>query len=152
MNHFDKLRPFVDYEFCSCEELRDLLLVCTLTDNPIHCFHCKGLLDPQRLDMSKDQVDLVSSWHRQFRALYDLWLDSGEYESWAKSQLLAPNGQVNRIGLTATSSLTKLLPTYYWWFHDESDQVPENCPLCYKALSPAGRHGHGECLDCQIVI
>jgi hypothetical protein len=152
MNHFDKLRPFVDYEFCDCKELSDLLLVYTLTDNPIHCFHCKGLLDPQRLGMSKDQIDLVSSWHRQFRALYDLWLDSGEYELWAKSQLLATNGQVNRAGLAATSSLTKLLPTYYWWFHDESDPVPQSCPVCYKALSPASRHGHGECLDCQIVI
>lgn len=152
MNHFDKLRPFVDYDFCGCGELQRLLLVHALADNPIHCFQCKGIIDPQRLGLTKDQVDPVVAWHRQFRALYDLWLDSGEYESWAKFQLLDPNGQVNRSGLAAALSLTRLLPTYYWWFHDEGDQIPRNCPDCYKVLSPASRHGHGECLDCQIII
>jgi len=152
MANFKKLRPFVDYERCSCGELRDLLLVYTLTDNPIHCYHCKGVIDPQRLDMSDDQVDSVGQWHRQFRALYDLWLDSGEYEAWAKYQLLAPKGQVNRDGLAVRASLTKLLPTFYWWFHDESDPVPQRCPVCYDALIPATRHGHGECSSCRIVI
>jgi len=152
MNHFDKLRPFIALQFCDCKELRELLLVHSLTDNPVHCFHCKGAIDPQRLGLSSKQVDLVSSWHGQFRALYSLWLDSGEYEAWAKAQLLEPNGQVNRSGLAVAASLTTLLPTYYWWFHDESDPVPHSCPVCSIRLSPARLHGHGQCNNCQVVV
>lgn len=152
MNQFDKLRPFVDLQFCDCQELSELLLVHTLTDSPIHCFCCKGLVDPQRLGLSRKQVDLVASWHGQFSALYALWLDSGEYESWAKARLLDAHGQVNRSGRAAAAALTALLPTYYWWFHDEEDSTPRCCPVCSNVLSPPGLHGYGQCDDCQIVI
>src|SRR5690242_17281213 len=104
MSRFDKLRPFTGFQFCDCHELSELLLVHTLTDNPIHCFHCKGAIDPQRLGLSSKQIDLVAAWHEQFRALYALWLDSGEYESWAKARLLDVYGQVNRSGRAAASA------------------------------------------------
>lgn len=152
MEHFDKLRPSAADAHCDCRELGELLLVYTLGDNPLHCFRCKGLLDPQRLGLSAEQVDEVATWCGVFGALYDLWLDSGEYESWAKAQLLAPQGQVNREGLAVRASLTRLLPTYYWWFHDEEDPSPRRCPVCGQPLLPARGHGHGTCLDCQIVV
>ncbi|WP_017463977.1 DUF2310 family Zn-ribbon-containing protein [Dyella ginsengisoli] len=152
MSHYDKLRPSADLQFCDCKELRELLLVHRLTDNPVHCFACNGALDPQRLGLSSKQVDMVSSWHGQFQALYSLWLDCGEYEAWAKVQLLKRDGQVNRDGLAAVAALSALLPTYYWWFHDESDPEPLCCPVCGDKLSASRKHGHGQCDACQVVI
>ncbi|WP_329742551.1 DUF2310 family Zn-ribbon-containing protein [Dyella sp. A6] len=152
MSHYDKLRPSDDLRFCDCKELRELLLVHRLTGNPVHCFACNGTIDPQRLGLSSKQVDMVRSWHGQFQALYSLWLDSGEYEVWAKAQLLRQDGQVNRDGLAAVAALSTLLPTYYWWFHDESDPVPRCCPVCGGKLSAPRGHGHGQCDTCQVVI
>lgn len=149
-NYFDSLRPR-KLEYCDCQVLERLLLVYTLTDNPIHCFSCKGAVDPETLSLSGEQVYRIVSWHRQFRALYDLWLDSGEYAAWAKTQLLQPAGQVNVAGLACASMLSELIPTYYWWFHEEGDPVPGNCPACRRALGAATLHGHGECDVCQIV-
>lgn len=152
MTYFDKLRPFTKIGFCDCASIKRLLLVYTLTDNPIHCFDCKGVVDPQTLALGEEQVDRVASWHGQFGALYDLWLDSGEYEAWAKAQLLNPQGQVNRSGLAAASALSRTVPTYYWWFHDEDDDVPPACPSCQGEVQSATRHGHCQCEACRIVV
>ena len=149
-NYFDALRP-QKLEFCDCPSIERLLLVYTLTDNPIHCFTCKGAVDPETISLTDDQVYRVGSWHQVFRALYHLWLDSGEYEIWAKTQLLNPTGQVNVSGLAVTSMLSELLPTYYWWFYDHDDPIPQSCPSCQRELSPATLHGHGQCDVCQIV-
>ena len=151
-NYFDRLRPHTKQEFCDCPSIDCLLLVYTLTDNPIHCFACKGVVDPETISLSDEQVYRVATWHHRFRALYDLWLDSGEYEVWAKTQLLNPTGQVNVSGLAVTSMLSELIPTYYWWFYDEEDPVPQGCPSCHRELSAATRHGHVQCDYCKIVI
>ena len=150
-NYFDRLRP-TKIEFCDCQTVDHLLLVYTLTDNPIHCFTCKGAVDPETISLSDEQVYQVFTWQNQFRSLYDLWLDSGEYEDWAKTQLLKPNGQVNVTGLATTATLSKLIPTYYWWFHDESDPAPRECPSCHGTLGQPTRHGHGQCDSCRIII
>jgi hypothetical protein len=151
-NYFNRLRPWTDLELCDCARIDRLLLVYTLTDNPIHCFACKGAVDPETISLSEDQVDIVCRWHSTFRALYDLWLNSGEYETWAKTQLLKPAGEVNVSGLAAAAALSKSIPTYYWWFHEEGDPILHNCPSCSMELGPETGHGHGQCDACQIVV
>lgn len=152
MPNYEKLRPITDDEVCGCANISDLLLVYTLTDNPIHCFKCKGEVDPERLGLSEERVEQVFTWLRKIRALYDLWLDSGEYESWAKSQLIDPSGQVNLEGLSIAANFSQHWATYYWWFHDEEDLVPVACPNCEQPLIPSQRHGHGLCHECHVVI
>lgn len=150
-NYFNGLRPS-RLEFCDCHSIERLLLFYTLTDNPIHCFACKWAVDPETLSLSDEQVCRIVAWHRQFRALYDLWLDSGEYEAWAKTQLLQPGGQVNVAVPACASMLSELIPTYYWWFHRDGDPVPGNCPACRRVLGPATLHGHAQSDVCKVVI
>jgi hypothetical protein len=152
MNNYHKLRPEDIQEVCNCSEVNQLLLVYTLTCNPIHCYTCKGSIDPESIKLSEYEVDLISSWHNVFSALYHLWLDSGQYELWAKEKLLENKGEVNKSGLAVVNVLSKKIPTYYWWFHSAEDLVPVNCPNCNKALDNDNRHGHGKCVTCHVVV
>lgn len=148
----NKLRRFKNIESCVCGSVDRLLLVYMLTDNPIHCFRCKCEVDPAKIALTDEQVEDVYEWHRVNRALNDLWLDSGEYEAWARAQLLDPSGQVNLAGMKAAASLSQRVETYLWWFHDEEDAAPQVCPVCHRKLNPATGHGHGQCDVCRIVI
>jgi hypothetical protein len=123
-----------------------------MTANPIHCFKCKGQVDPERLGLTEPEVALVASWDTQFSSLYELWLASGDYEAWAKAQLLLPGGQVNRDGLRAAQALSEKVPTYYWWFHDTDDALPASCPSCGGPLADSTRHGERQCEACRVVI
>ena len=152
MESYQKLRPWTDIERCECSEVTGLYLVYMLTDNPIHCFSCRKEVDPERLKLTDREVDDVASAMRVYGALYNLWLDSGEYEAWAKQQLVNPAGQVNRKGMEAAKALSLRLPTYYWWFSDYDDEVPENCPSCGDWLDTAVKFGAGKCDACCVAV
>ena len=152
MNFYDKLRPSTVAEPCDCKAINRILLVYTLSDNPIHCYECKGGLDPERLNLDARQVDQVVKWHNVFRSLYELWLDSGEYETWAKASLVDKNGQVNHDGLSLAAEMSNYWPTYYWWFYEHDDPTPNSCPNCGCALDNDNRHGHGKCEVCHVVV
>jgi len=152
MNSYAKLRPWTESEVCECDEVNELLLVYTLTDNPIHCYQCKGSIDPERLALSDGVVDDVASWRQVFSALYELWLNSGEYEAWAKENLLNRTGQVNVEGLAVSSVLSKQWPTYYWWFYDSDDPIPGTCPSCNTEMEASPIHGNKLCTKCRIVV
>jgi hypothetical protein len=152
MPNYEKLRPWTDISYCDCKTITSLILVYTLTDNPIHCYQCKGALDPERLQLSDKEIDSLASWDSVFSALYNLWLDSGEYEDWAKAQLLDKSGQVNLQGMNSASLLSEKWPAYYWWFYDEEDPCPSTCPNCGSKLDNDNRHGHGKCSKCHVVI
>jgi len=123
-----------------------------MTANPIRCFSCKGHVDPVRLELTNAQVEAVAGWDRVFGSLYRLWLDSGEYELWAKSQLLRRDGQVNVMGMDARAALGSVRPTYYWWFHHSDDEEPQSCPWCSGAVRPAERHGLKQCDKCSVIV
>jgi len=123
-----------------------------LTDNPIHCFECKGEIDPERLKLANKEVDAIGSWDQFFSSLYELWLSSGEYEKWAKERLLDKRGQVNIEGIAVAKLLSNQWPTYYWWFYDSDDPIPTKCPNCNKKLDTDTLHGNGKCNDCNIVV
>lgn len=152
MSQYEKLRPEADHQFCECTSLDGLLLVYTLTFNPLHCRECKGMVDPERIALSDQLVESIYTWQRSFGSLYMLWLDSGEYEGWAKDRMLDPNGQVNLHGVALARELSYQLPTQYWWFHDEVDSIPTNCPSCQSPLTPSSRHGHVHCTECPVLI
>jgi hypothetical protein len=152
MDEYQRLRPYTDDPSCDCASIEKLLLVHILTANPIRCFKCKGLVDPEGLHLTRPQVEAVATWHSVFGALYSLWLDSGEYEPWAKAQLLRSDGHVNAIGMAARASLAEIRPTYYWWFRDTNDEIPTCCPWCAQTLVASERHGVRQCNSCSIVV
>jgi hypothetical protein len=96
MTTYDKLRPWTAIEACQCETLTELLLVDQLTDNPIHCASCRCEVDPERLQLTDNEVESIARWYSVASSLYRLWLDSGEYENYAKQKLLDPRGQINQ--------------------------------------------------------
>jgi len=152
LTRYEILRPSLEYDTCECESIKGLLVVYTLSSSPIHCSECRGIADAERLVLTPEIVDATFRWQGAFGALYDLWLDSGEYEQWAKERMLDPLGQVNIDGISLAKELTKFLPTRYWWFHDTDDPFPSSCPNCNAALQPAGKFGDFLCTRCPVVI
>lgn len=152
MSDYDRLRPYTAIERCECDEITGLILVDILTENPIHCLTCKNEIDPEVLSLSVQMVDRIADWRSIYSGLFSLWLDSGEYESWAKEKLSDKNGQVNRNGMEIIEELSKIYPAYYWWFKEDDEHEPEACPLCIKPLTNKFKHGNGECIPCKIII
>jgi len=150
---YAKLRPETEIEQCDCATISEIYLVYTLTRNPIHCAECRGPIDPERLQLSAKEVGSIAQCFSVYDALYDLWLDSGEYEAYAKEKLLDPLGQVNQAGLALAEALSDSYPTYYWWFHDAgADGEPTQCPACHGALDRSVRWAAGKCEACRVVV
>lgn len=152
MSSYDKLRPWVEIEKCSCENITGILLVDILTDNPIHCFNCKNEIDPEVLKLDDKLVDEIANWYQAFQALYALWLNSGEYEAYAKKKLLDRNGQVNKGGMAVAQKLSAYYPTYYWWFCDTDNGEPSACPNCSRDLDLEVKYGTGKCDSCNVAV
>jgi hypothetical protein len=152
MDVYNKLRPWTEIEACECASVTGLFLVDLLTDNPLHCDSCRKEVDPERLGLSAEETESVAGWLSAASALYRLWLDSGEYEEYAKARLLDPNGQVNRGGLEVARTLSARIPTRLWFFHDTDDGEPTNCPICRSELDTDVKWGTGRCPKCPIQI
>jgi hypothetical protein len=149
---YQKLRPWTRLDSCSCEAVQSLLLVDLLTDNPIHCGACRCEVDPERLALTVTETEAVARWFSVASALYRLWLDSGAYEAFAKTQLLDPRGTVNLDGLDVARSLSARLPTRLWFFSDTADGEPTHCPVCGHVLDTNVRWGTGQCPRCPILV
>lgn len=149
---YSKLRPDNDIERCECVDVSGLLLVYLFTRNPIHCATCRKEIDPERLGLAASEVDEIAGCFSVYGSLYKLWLDSGEYETFAKEKLIDPKGQVNRVGMAVAQKLSKKWPTCYWWFYDTDDGTPDCCPSCSAALDKSIRWGTGKCDHCCVII
>jgi len=152
MDAYSKLRPITEIERCECGSVTGLYLVYLLSRNPICCSACRKEVDPERLGLSSREVDAIASCFGVYGALYELWLDSGDYEQYAKRCLIDPAGQVNRRGMEIAQEMTKRLPTYYWWFYDTDDGVPDRCPSCGAPLDTSVRWGTGKCDRCCVIL
>jgi hypothetical protein len=151
-NNYHKLRPYTEIESCECKQHESVLLVDLLTDNPIHCLECKREIHPELLNLSNEMVETIYTWKSLHNSLYLLWLDSGEYEFWAKEELLDKKSRVNILGLEVIQKLSATIPTYLWWFWDTDDGNAQKCPVCDQALDTNTKYGEGKCDKCQIYI
>ncbi len=152
MDAYDKLRPWTKIEACECASVEGLVLVDVLTDNPLHCDFCRKEVDPERLNLTVEETESVATWFSSASALYRLWLDSGEYEDYAKARLLDPKGQVNRVGLEVARMLSARIPTRLWFFSDTDDGELTHCPICQNELDLNVKWGTGKCLKCEIQL
>ncbi len=152
MDAYSKLRPDTEIERCECKTVSGLLLVYLFSRNPIHCSECRKEIDPERLGLSAKEVDDIARCFGVYSSLYKLWLDSGEYEAFAKEKLIDPKGQVNRSCMAVAQRLSEKWPTAYWWFYDTDDGTPSSCPSCSATLDTNVKWGTGKCARCCVHI
>jgi len=168
-----KLRPFpappAD-ELCACQEIEALALCYVFySRNPLRCLSCNNEVPPERLDLTPAMVDSLASWASFYGCFYLLWLESGEFETWARQQLTDPRSPANERGLAVCGRLSEIKPCYFWWFEetvDEDYQPLSACPRCGAPLAerpspspPGGKSVEREssfrrlvCEPCRIVV
>lgn len=153
MDVYYKLRPWTDIESCECDSVESLfLIVGALADNPMHCGACRREVDPERLGLTVEETEVVADWNSTADALYRLWLDSGEYEHYARARLLDPHGQVSQRGLELAATLSSRVPTRVWLFRDTDDGEPTACPVCGSPLDADVTWGAGCCAPCRVQV
>ena len=136
-------------ERCRCLPLTTAYLACGLTENPIHCSLCHGVVAPERIGFDALTAELIARWNTVYGAVYELWLDCGRYEAWAESELLRANSYINASGLQACERLSKYIRCRYRWFWQE--ERPVQCPAC--GLDLHGMEGsHRTCTECGIYV
>jgi predicted nucleic acid-binding Zn ribbon protein len=113
---------------------------------------CKNEIDPEALKIDDGLVDDIASWYGVFKSLYSLWLNSGEYEPYAKDKLTDKRSQVNIEGMSVAKKLSVHYPSYYWLFTDTDDNELSRCPNCAKTLDFDVKYGTGKCDDCNVVV
>jgi hypothetical protein len=137
-----KLRPpppTPDDEICSCHDDPPIKLMslALLSENPIHCLRCNLEVPPERLRLDQPLVDAIAHWNAVYGAIDSLELDSGPYETWARSQLLDPGSPPNVEGLAVARMLNGIRRCYFWFFQPNADddyESPELCPMCQQRL------------------
>src|SRR5262245_33708094 len=113
---FWKLRPppaTPEGELCSCSDEPPIVLVGRLGPNPVACLRCNGEVSPERIGLSAEVAEELACWRDFHTAFEHLWLDSGEFESWAKEQLESPASPVNTRGLALAARLDGFRRAYY---------------------------------------
>jgi hypothetical protein len=112
-----EIRETQDYEivsteddfYCEHEQWKSLSMIC----NPILgtpsfvCDDCGGLVASYRIKMQSEIAELLWRWERQYDAIYNCWLLSGEYESWAEKELADVDSKINKLGLSIADTLTQ---------------------------------------------
>ena len=144
-------------EICSCVDAPPIKLMSALGENPIHCMNCNLEVDPASLDLSEDIVESIASWRSVYDAIDRLWLASGEYEEWARSQLSDISNPLNQSGREIQATLNQIRRCYYWYFQDQSadDYAPlDVCPSCGAQLTTytKGIFEQRICDSCSIAL
>jgi hypothetical protein len=140
-------------EVCRCPGSPPIVLQDHLSSLPLACLRCNGEVPPERLGFPADLAEKVAFWRSFHRALYTLWLDSGEYEAWAREQLERKDAPVNVRGLGVVEQLNKYRRTYYWWFQGKNDLDFVSRPSCPRCGQDLLRVFDRElCEPCSIVL
>src|SRR5207302_10574742 len=93
--------PTAADDLCSCPSGTPVKLMSAggIGFNPVHCLNCNLEVAPERLGLSAEVAWDVASWLLTYGAIDALELESGPYESWARSVLLDPSSSANVAGL-----------------------------------------------------
>lgn len=131
-------RPTPASDLCACADDHPLVLRSVLTANPLGCLRCNLEVPIRRLGIPPDLAAPIAAWRSFHDCFYLLWLDSGEFEAWARAQLLSPASAVNTRGLALARDIRKHRPCYYGWFSDSElqDLPSESCVLCDGPTRP----------------
>jgi|SRR5688572_9711697 len=147
--------PTPENELCACSSVTPVVLQPHLTTNPLSCARCNLEVPPERIGFGETLADALAYWRDFHNSFYFLWLDSGEFEEWAKTHLVDPFSVVNSRGLELASAISRFRRCYLWWFQDEGadDWVqPTMCPRCAGTLDvkfKGERPQRGSLLVCE---
>jgi hypothetical protein len=133
-------RPTPPDEICTCPAGTPVKLMSAarLSFNPIHCLECNLEVPPERIGLDRELAADLAFWHWTYGAIGALELASGEYEAWARQELMNPESPANQHGLELARELGALVPTYFWFWQPEADEgwkPPSECPVCSGALT-----------------
>jgi Zn-ribbon-containing, possibly nucleic-acid-binding protein (DUF2310) len=140
--------PTPDDEICACMQITAIALCHALIANPLRCMACNKELSPERLNLTFEQIDEIANWNGAYGSVYRLWLDSREYESWAKAELERADSPINLRGLKCCEALSEKWPTYLWWFLEHGEKRTA-CPKCKQKLT--SQNGWAVCEACRIL-
>lgn len=161
MDKYSRLRPqgqIPDSEICKCSDRPPVVLQSHLTNNPISCADCNLEVDLDQLSLSADLADEIADWRRFHDSFYNLWLDSGEFENWAREQLSLADSPVNKRGLVLRNKIATNIECYFWWFVDNSNIDTKSfvkCPKCSEQLTKRQNNYNIDtsvCQHCYIII
>jgi hypothetical protein len=151
-----KLRPLPptpEDEICSCTGSPAVALQPHLSPNPLACLACNLEVPPERIGFSSELAEGLAHWQRFHDCFEFLWLDSGEFESWARAQLENPSSPVNTRAFRLVAELNESCRVYYSWFQDttaEGFRPITECPKCRAPLVKAGTRWL--CEPCSIAV
>ncbi len=124
--------PTPEDEICR-HQGRPIKLMYALSYNPIHCMDCNLEIPLDTLPLSLETIELIAQWRDVYSAIDHLWLDSEEYEVWAKEQLSTIASAVNVRGRRVQHVLNDVRRCYYAFFQDQSFETYSSirfCPMC----------------------
>ena len=156
LNHpYSLLGPLdmTDEDMCGCGSRNALILRDAMSPNPIFCATCFGWVIPDDIRLPHELVYPIAQWREVSASLYRLWLDSGSYETWAATQLLDPQGEVNVRGRDLAARLSQsVMLCYYWWFSSDGLIPAAVCPVCAGILRPWPKRNVQFCEACRVVV
>jgi hypothetical protein len=156
MDAYVKLReriPPPPEELCNCSSVVSVMFQPHLTANPLVCSACSGEVPPERISLQPDLAEQIGQWASFQAAFETLWLDSREYEDFARSVLEDFNSPLNQRGYSLSQKLDAHIACRYFLFQDEGRNhyvLLESCPRCQGQLEPTGNWR--ECRSCKIVV
>ncbi len=136
-------------ELCECLSVTAVLLCYALVPNPLRCATCNKEVIPEKLRLTAAQIEMVAGWNNFYGSVYRLWLDSGEYENWAKTELNTIASPVNQRGIKCCETLSETIPVYLWWFQEYGERR-DRCPNCNHRLIAA--FNWDICESCRILV
>ena len=125
-----------------------------LSYNPIHCVACNLEVPPERLGLPPQLAEAAAFWNWIADGIHRLWLASGAYEDWARSQLADLTSPVNLEGRRLASELNGVRRCYYWCFVDTDAAAGlVNCPACHRLLRTmsSGPFKQAFCDECSLI-
>jgi hypothetical protein len=141
-------------EICRCGSEPAIKLMTALSYNPIHCVACNLEVPPERLRLPPQLAEAVAHWNWIADGIHRLWLASGAYEDWARSQLANLASPVNVEGRRLAGELNGLRRCYYWCFEDTDGSTRlTDCPVCSRRFSTMSSRPFKQavCDNCSLI-
>ncbi len=125
-------------ELCHCAGTPDLMPQEHLSANPIACFDCAREVPPERIGYPSALAEQLARWRSFQYCVYYLWLDSAEFEAFARAALEDPHSVLNPRSFAMVRALNDVRRTYLYWFQHigKADFVRlTHCPNCTQRLT-----------------
>ena len=145
-----------DFSYCQHNDWKTLFVVGdhVYGPPPLMCGDCGGVVAPYRLDITRETRSALWCWAIQYGWIDDLWVFSGEYETWAERTLFDIHSPINDLGASVVKSLAEELSCEVYLLYETNDKVFSTCPQCGQSWEPVllpGRE-YKRCARCRIMI